>query len=669
MFVPQQQKKARKAVDIKQTKFNKGYISTLADSRIPNDALSDTTNITLEQDGLPRPRPSLVAYGQDLLGTCIGMGTFTKLVAGVPERWEISMQVIGGVGKVHVRKDGETWTAAGGAGNTYDDEAWCMFTQTNDRVYVSNATDAMSYYNISTGNMVVYTALATPGTPTATRTNLGTNTFTYYYKVSANNAVGETAASAAGTVQVSKLREQWNGSGHATPEYVTVTWSSVASATSYNIYVGDTSGSEYYLGTTSSTTFIDDNTQLINTFRLFPSGDSTTGPKLKYLYNKNAQLFGVGDPSNPSYLWYSGSGQQAGDFSPFNGGGYVAINYGGDTLPVSVRSFRDGKGTPVVTVLSKGAAGQGKLHHVSFNTQTVGDSVIVYPEVYEANGQSGTVSPFAVVEADNSLIYPTGTDFKSTGTRANVVNILSTRSIAQGLEDDLARLNQDAMDMAVGIEYENKIYFALPVGADENNEIWVHDLSRNGLWILRWTVSAKHMWLYEDNSGDVHFQVLTSDNKTLEFTRTVATQDDGEPFRTRVKSGGIVFDPGGVSMASIEFMRFKFLYPSGSIDINVAGIGEDGPIGSISNDTYTTTVSFTGWGQLMWSDPSLPSMWSDDVGTVDFFSQSVTVVPLEIDEIVNQLEWEITTETANSDYILSSVNTTGKFIDGLYYGD
>ena len=167
-------KKRRKQVSITQggpaqSGFKKGYMSFVTDSRMPFDALADLTNMTLDQDNLPRPRPSLVEFGEQPLGTVIGIGTFIKIVSGVPEKSDISMQVIAGVGKVHVRKDGGTWTAATGAGNSYDDEAVVNFAQSASRVYVSNGENAMSYYDINTGAIVVYTSLTTPSTPQSVR--------------------------------------------------------------------------------------------------------------------------------------------------------------------------------------------------------------------------------------------------------------------------------------------------------------------------------------------------------------------------------------------------------------------------------------------------------------------------------------------------------------------
>jgi hypothetical protein len=647
--------------------FKKGYMSFVTDSRMPFDALADLTNMTLDQDNLPRPRPSLVEFGEQPLGTMLGVGTFIKIVAGVPQKWDISMQVIAGVGKIHVRKDGETWVAATGAGNSYDDEAVVNFCQSANRVYVSNGVNAMSYYDVDSGAIVVYTSLTTPSAPTVTRTGLTGTTYTYYYKVTANNAVGESASSLADSEQASKLRDNWASA----TEYMDISWSAVSGALSYNVYVGTTAGDEKYLITlpANALSYRDDATVAPNTFKSAPAFNSTEGPVLTTMWNTDGRLWGVGDVDHPEYLWYDGGDGAEGIFSVSDGGGNVSINPGGDTVPVAVRSFRTGKGDSAVTVLSRGVAGTGKMHHISFSSFTFESDTYYVPSPTEANGQSGTVSARAVVEANNSLWYPTGQDFRSTGTSANIQNILSTNSVSNDIIPDVQNLNLSAMDGACGLLYENKIYWALPVGASENNQIWVKDLSRGGVWIMPWLISAKFMWLSEDNTTGEISHCIYDGTSILKFTRSVATQDNGVSFRTRVAHEGLVWAENGLTMAAIQEQRFKLLQPVGEIQINSFGLNEDGLVDTLGSETFSQSASSTGWGQLLYSDEENPSLYSDDIGMVDFYSASVGVVTLEIDETVNQLGWEVVTDSVNCDYYLSTVHTNGIEIPRSYLGD
>jgi len=67
------------------------------------------------------------------------------------------------------------------------------------------------------------------------------------------------------------------------------------------------------------------------------------------------------------------------------------------------------------------------------------------------------------------------------------------------------------MDGAVGLGFEGRLYWALPVNSSSNSEIWVLDLDRKGAWMKPWSIAADWMWLYNDNDGNTHHMVL-SDN-------------------------------------------------------------------------------------------------------------------------------------------------------------
>lgn len=650
-------RKARREIDVHQNKFPKAYLSTIAKSRRPIDSLSDMKNMELVQDNVVRPRPPLSRYGTQPSLTVIGRGKFRQSGS----RRLLWMMNDSGTGKLYKQTDGGAFTLLGGS---YSSTAWASCVQSNNRAYVFNGSNNLSYVNLATDAVVTYTALATPGTITVAQAGMTGTTYTHVYRVSANNEVGESIASVAVSDTSGKLRDAWIEN----TDYYDLSVPAVAGATSYTWYYGTTTTTTNELFTTSAPAFRDLGTLAVNPFKIAPEGNSTAGAVFTWMYvdSKNSQIFGV---TADNLLYYSAPG--TGDFSPYNGGGYVAIDEDGDTELNFVDGFRNGKGDPVITVSARGAAGKGKLFHVEFATLTVGDQAIIYPNVYEANGQSGTYAPRATVKARDSLFYPTGADFKSTGTSQNILNILTTNSISQGIEPDVENLSLANLHKAVGVEYRDRIYFALPVGSTENNEIWVLDLSRKNAWTLRWPKAVKDMWLYEDNSGATHLCVLVN-NVILEFNRAGARahQDDGTAFDSRVAFESMVWDESGIILGKIRRQYFKFLDPNGIINANAIGLTRRGVQVSAGSDTFTRNVTFTGIGQWTYSEKDGDGIvgghqYGEDPGEINSYGKSVAVLQIKPKGLLAQLDWEVTANSVGTDYILSAVRTKGTALDDL----
>lgn len=647
--VRRNKRKSRKVIDIRQTGFAKGYISTIDNSRRPIDSLSDMTNMELIQDHVPRPRPPLVRYGVQPDKPVLGRGKYRYN----NQRHLLWAMEDSGVGKLYTQKDGGLFSLIGGS---YDKTGWVSCVQSKGNLYVYNGIDNLSYVKLSTSTINVYTSLGTPTISTVTKSGMIGSAYTHFYRVSANNEVGESIASVAVSVTSGKVRDAWIEN----TDYTDITWSAIPGARGYTVYYGNSADTLNELYTVSNaTTFRDLGTLAVNPFKLAPEGDSTQGAIFNYMYvdSKNSQIFGV---SNDNKLYYSAPG--TGDFSPYNGGGWVGIDEDGDTTLNFVDGFRNGKGDPVITVSARGAAGKGKLFHVSFENMTVGDQVIVYPNVYEANGQSGTYAPRATIKAKDSLYYPTGQDFKSTGTSQNIVGILTTNSISVGIVRDVDRLSLSNLHKAVGIEYQDRLYFSLPVGSTENNQIWYLDTARKNAWVLRWNVSAKDMWLYEDNKGFTHFCVLV-DNKVLEFTRSGAQphQDDGVAWRSRVAFESLVWDDGGFIMGKIRKQYFKLLDPRGSITANSSGLSRKGLSTATGSDSFTVTTTPTGYDDWAYDQYE----YDEDPGEVNTYGKSVAILEIKPRGLLNQSSWEVVGITAGTDYTLSAVRTKGFALDDL----
>lgn len=645
-------RKARKPINLHQNKFSKGYISTIDNSRRPLDSLSDLTNMEVVQDSVVRPRPPLVAYGAQPSKTVIGRG----LINVGTTRSILWMMDDAGTGELYKQTDGGSYSLIGGS---YSSTAWASCVQSKGKAYVFNGTNNLSYVTLASNTITTYSALSTPNAPSLAVTGMSGSTSPHFYKVTANNAVGESIASSSGTATSGKPRDAWiDGT-----DYITLTWPAVAGALSYTVYYGtDVTRCEelYTIPAVASPSFQDKGTIATNTFKLAPEGNSTQGPAFEWMYNdtKNSQLFGI---TSDNKLYYSAPG--TGDFSPFNGGGWVGIAEDSTTKLNYVDGFRNGKGDPVITVSARGGAGKGKLFHVQFDTLTVGQQTIVYPNVYEANGQSGSYSARGTVKARDSLYYWTGLEAKSTGTSQNIMNILTTSSISQGIEPDVARLSLDNLHKSVGVEYRDKIYWALPVGTSENNEIWVLDLSRSNLWILRWTVPAKDLWLYEDSLGNTHFCALVN-NKILEFSRAGSQthQDDGVAWRSRVAFSSLVWDEDGIILGKIRNMYFKLLYPKGNIQANVTGLTRRGVQQSAGSDTFSVTTTPTQIGVWFYSDHH---WYGEDPGEIKTYGKSVAVLKVKPKGLLAEASWEVVSETAGTDYILSACNSRGFALDEL----
>ena len=643
-------RKARRDISVHQNKFSKGYISTIDNSRRPTDSLSDLQNMEVVQDFVLRPRPPLVSYGTQpadtVIGRCITRYNSTRSIY-----WMLN---VAGTGKLYKQTDGGAYTVATGT-NAYDDEAWASGVQAKNKLYIYNGVDNLSYIDLTDNTGHVYTALATPGAPTVTMNGATSTNYTYYYKITANNEVGESIASTAGSDTTNKQRDAWVEN----TDFMVLTWSSVAWATSYTVYIGDTATNCQELYTTSALTFTDYGTVAPNTFKLAPEGNSTEGAIFNHMYvdSRNSQLFGI---TTDNKLYYSAAG--TGDFSPYNGGGWVAIDENGDTQLNYVTGFRNGKGDPVITVSARGAAGKGKLYHVTFESLTIGDQIIIYPNVTEANGQSGTYAPRATIKARDSITYPTGADFKSTGTSQNIVNILTTNTVSQVIEPDVENISLENLHKAVGLEYKDRLYYSLPVGSTENNQIWYMDSSRKNLWVLRWTVSAKDMWLYEDNTGATHFCVLV-DNEILEFTRTGAQphQDNGTAWSSRVGFSSLVWDEDGIILGKIRNQYSKLLNPKGTVTASATAYNRMGISTSAGSDTFTVTTTPTGYDSWVYDTFE----YDADPGVVESYGKPVSVLTVKPKGLVSQLDWEVTADTAGSDYILSAVNTRGHALQNL----
>lgn len=658
----QRQKTAQKPPEIKfasSTTWDKGMFSSRDADRIPNDGLASSENVQLTQNGTIAPRPGLTPYGVQPVGTVLGqiyeyVRMNTATTPDTPETWLIWLEDRSGTGTVVTAKDGQAAIVV--TGKTYDITAPAHFEQVFGKVMITNGVDNLSYMDVQTQTITPMVALTQPSvapTKTVAAALVGTNVNLLYVYSAAN--LGETAASPSVTAPVAKLREQWDG----TTQYVDIVGNRITGASRYNIYVGDQAGSLYFLdsiadpGSGTTFTYRDTGSIAEATTRIAPVGDSTAGPKTTRSTNMKGQVFMTGDTDNPGRIWFGGNGESALDFSSYNGGGWVEPNKGGKDFPAKVIAFRDGKGTPMATCLSKGTNGAGKRYLLQPSTTTVGNTVISYMAVQEDNGQDGTDSPDGVVVVNDSIFYPSRTGFKTTSTKPQIQNLLSTSGISDNIQPDVLSLSSRYMDSCVGLVNDQQIMWALPFSDTTNNQIWVLDLRQRGAWMRPWYIPADWLTLYAENSTGATKVLALVNNQICVIDKTAATNDNGVAFSTNASGGDIKFNEEGTMWGSVIDVTFTFLRPQGNINLAVNTVTEDGLITFSDTMPSSATQAVSGFGRYGWGGSGWGQLGEDFISVSTSQPKKKWTIP--IDEECKSLSWSIGTQDIGVNYQLAEV--------------
>ena len=654
--------KATKAPDIKRKSVLDWSVGTVTDydsRRIVEDALKSSVNMVLEQNGVIRPRPSLKEFSPQPLGEIIGELFECKVVSGATTTFYlVSMQIVGGNAYVcYCKGEDNAWTKIDT--KTYTKTAPAYYVHIGNKVLVMNGADPLSYIDLSDWSIVSFTELDNPTAPTATATGLSGSGFVVYYAITANSSVGETAVSETDSITTDTDRSEWDSA----TQYVDLSWSAVTDAASYNVYMGTNTDGEgnpilYLIKANidpSVTSFKDDGSYASDIYRLAPTVNSTAGPKTTRGTVVNGRVWMVGDTDNPYYVWHGGDTGHEIDFSPDGyGGGYTVVASGTKEVPIAVMPFRRGQGDSTVVVLTQGSNGSGRRFQIGYSTFEYGGEQRVVWSPTEDSGRDGTDSPDAVVVYNNSLFYPSRDGFKTTGTMPSLQNILSTRTVSATIRDQVALLKSSAMNNAVGLVYENRIYWSLPVGSAENNRVWVYYPEQKGAWMTSWYLNVKWMTLYNDNSGNTHFLLYCADGKLYELDRATSTSDGGEPFETDMTSGMVQFSKDGRDWSRLIQVVFTLLRPKGEINIEVTAMTEDGEMKYKQTVNPAEGYRAIGWSQVVQTSPRLTG-WSKLTESPEDTPQEYVDVFIEIDEDVQWFTYNVHTSKKGVDYKMSSV--------------
>lgn len=627
--------------------FKKGVISLIDKSRLPKDALETADNIFLVEDGQPNVRPGVDWFGVALPNSEPIDGFDYFDFAGV-----IHIVAMGGGVVYRSTTDGATWTQCTGATTTADVPV--QMNQSGGYLYITTGVDNIIRYDGST-TLATYTALVTPAAPTVAETGLAGTGYNYYFKVSAVNTVGFSIASAASAVvQTSVPRESWD----STTNFAIVTPAAFqATQTRMDLYISEDNVDYFYLGSTSVTgaTFKDDGSAIPVPSTLAPTDNTSQGPLVEELTNVGSRMYGVRDASNRYRIWFSGAGNYAGAFASAYDGGYLDWQEGGKYIPMHVEDYRDGKGTPYATIWCKSADGQGCILQMTLETLTISDISITVPSAYKLPGSRGTPSPGSVVNVLNDYMFYNSQAFYNLGSRAQFLNLLSTDESSANIRPDVKRVSTEGEEMITSVYYDAKVYFSVPIGGTTNNQTIVYDTERKAWLPTAFTIGFNKFLRYTTTTGDAKLLCTRpGDNRLSEISKNIRG-DYGVAFETVLITGLYPTTKNRFEFQWTEQAEIEFSNPQGEINIELIGIERARGFLSQGTATIASNLTNTGWDTFLWDT----TLWDDTSTAIDTFSESSVKRYFRLGRELNAVQWRVTTNTLDADYILRTLQTWG----------
>lgn len=661
--------------------FN-GGLDQRGDANAAPNTFTSARNAMVNTRGLLTHRYGLKRWLPDTVGTVYQI--FPALYNG-----EI-YYIVADDGKLKYCQSGDAgWTDFGGDNDVNTDEGVInTFLRVQDVVMCLNGHDKLRYVDLETMEVVQYTLVTNPANaPTAAATGItGSGSYKVYYSVAFNSNVGVTASSPILTQAVSKSRDTWKADG---TEYLTITRNNTAptGAVSWNLYV-----SIYPAGGTiavtdmlplaygldlSVLTFVDNGSLPIELSRgTAPEDNSTDGPICTYGIETDGRPVLFGDVTDPYAINIGGIGDHAIDFSPANGGYKAIVNKGTNYYPTSIVGFRNGQGVPSLTVLFSNTQGLSKQAILEQNTVTYGNYSFVVWGITEQNyGSAGVSSPYAVVNYNGGLNFPSTDGFMTMNTQAQLQNVLATSRISDRVEKIVGTIRNAALGKIVGTGWSNRIYWTIPSrGYSYNNEILVYDVTNKDNPIF-YSLDIRAQWIGTISPNDqAAFVYITQDNHIFRFQKAYVAQDENTngtttPFPVSARGTLLGMNESHSSYKAVVQVVFYIQEVIGQIELGVTYRNENGRLKTkskiVTQGEYASSAG-GGWSSppYLFSGHTLYNQWSDvpPIEDADVAEKTTLRVRLPLNVIASELQWFVNTNLDNSSFILRSVSYEGEEI-------
>ena len=617
----------------------KGVATLLDDVILGMKFAKEVINMIMVQDGRWKSRWGTAGYGLAISGETKILDTFKYVNAsGIQEKIAIASS-----GKAYKSIDHGSWSQIPGV--TFDPSATLYDAeQVNNMLFIVNGVDKLTRYDGT--NLIRYSTLATPTGLAGTRNVLTAGSYHNYYRVTALNQVGETVGSTEYDMTTNKHRNSWIVSSN---ERIDLTWNAVTNAIRYQIYWDDESGGELLLADTTATAYSDDGTAIQNPLAIVPNSDSTGAPAFKMIDFDGARIWGITD----EYVWWSGTAPYVGYFTIAYGGGWQPLNPGSGEKLTWVGNFRDGKGNPVETVVSRNKAGLGTVWQVPLQVATGADgSNYIFPNPSKLPGPIGTVAMRGVVQANDSLYMPNSRGIFSLNNKVNIQNILSTGELSGNIRPSMRGLKN--IENMAGVWYDSKVIFSGSEGGNGNDIMFGLDTERNE-WFYKWTIGFRSFLEITEQDGTSRLLgVPNSGNQLVEISENIKG-DFGKPFYQSWISGLIPVSRDLTAFANVQESLVELGRPNGTIYFEVLGVEMKKGFTSIATRQITDSVSnidFTngGWNEFL---------FADDSDSPKTYSQPSVRKAKRIGKKLNSIQFHVYSNSSDTVFTILSMQAKG----------
>lgn len=634
---PRMSAKKRISVEIEDMKM--GVNTLFSETRLKINECKELLNMLLIEDGVPTKRWGTAAYG--------GV-TFTNTPDGFEEY----------VGTDSTRKlvviaDGKAWLVDPAAGTkteitgaTFTQGIRCKLIQYGSFLYITNGTDVLARYDGSV--LTTYTALATPtwdGTPIV-RTVLTAGAYTYYYRVTAQNSVGETIASTEQSITVNLLRDSWSAT-----TFLTLGWADVAGATKYVIYMADTAGYETKLDETTASMYVDNGVAVLNPYIEPPDDNTTAGPLLLDLWVSVNRLWGIAAGADRQRVYFTGTGVNRGNFSPAYGGGWIELEKGGRLRVVTGQDYQ-GKSH----VFAMTPEGGGSIWEIQLQSVDISGSTFTVPIPVKIVANVGTSAQRSLIYVENDIfLYSPAFGMMVFGNEPNILGVLRTNELSAKIRPDIRSINGMKESAVASYYHEAKVFISFATSNDENDITWVFDRER-GAWVGPWTIGCEQFGKFTDVDGETHFLAI-SGNKLIEFSENFLG-DQGVAFLWRYTSPRVAVVKSWVEFAKMIRAYLRLRNAEGAINYTIRGTGKSEQFSNISSATINPNTGNSGLGWDMFGTVQ----FGDTLGVPTSFASESLIRYLRLPQarnLVRDVQWEVSGSALSSRATITGLKAEG----------